>query len=224
MTITQQIQPEERAGSNAADVLAPVALAHWRRTISETYAMVRSTSPDEQDMAWQQFRVVRDQLFASHQQTPLTAEQQTAFAGLDYYDYDPAWRLRGELDLVTTDETFQVDLLEGVLRYTRVADIRFTVRGQPAQLALYWIEGYGGGLFLPFRDLTCNDSTYCGGRYLYDTIKGADLGVYGHEIVLDFNYAYNPSCAYDSRWVCPLPPRDNELPFGVEAGEKRFLR
>ena len=90
-------------------------------------------------------------------------------------------------------------------------------------LTLFWIEGYGGGLFLPFGDRTNGTDTYGGGRYLYDTIKGADLGGEGADagrIVLDFNFAYNPSCAYSPRWVCPLAPPENRLPFRVSAGER----
>ena len=92
--------------------------------------------------------------------------------------------------------------------------------GQPAELSAFWIEGYGGGLFVPFRDATSGATTYGGGRYLYDTIKGADLGAGAERIVLDFNYAYNPSCAYNDEWVCPLSPPENRLLFAVEAGEK----
>ena len=84
------------------------------------------------------------------------------------------------------------------------------------------MEGYGGGLFLPFLDETNTNETYGGGRYLYDTIKGADLGTNGSTLVLDFNFAYNPSCAYDDRWTCPLAPRENRLSFPVQAGEKSF--
>jgi uncharacterized protein (DUF1684 family) len=85
-------------------------------------------------------------------------------------------------------------------------------------LGLYWITGYGGGMFLPFRDATNGKTTY-GGRYLYDTIKGADLGTISSEIVLDFNYAYHPSCYYNPRWVCPLAPPQSRLNFPIEAGE-----
>ncbi|MDX1605233.1 MAG: DUF1684 domain-containing protein [Candidatus Competibacterales bacterium] len=75
-------------------------------------------------------------------------------------------------------------------------------------------------LFLPFLDATSGQGSYGGGRYLYDSIKGADLGAGADTLVLDFNYAYNPSCAYDPRWVCPLAPPENRLPFAVEAGER----
>ena len=86
-------------------------------------------------------------------------------------------------------------------------------------LTLFWLEGYGGGLFLPFKDQTSGRETYGGGRYLYDTVKGADLGAAPDSILLDFNFAYNPSCAYNPRWVCPLAPRENVLDFRIEAGE-----
>jgi uncharacterized protein (DUF1684 family) len=88
-------------------------------------------------------------------------------------------------------------------------------------LAVYWLEGYGGGLFLPFRDALAGRETYGGGRYLLDTVKGADLGT-GDDgrLVLDFNYAYNPSCAYDPRWSCPLAPSENRMRIAVEAGER----
>jgi uncharacterized protein (DUF1684 family) len=72
----------------------------------------------------------------------------------------------------------------------------------------------------PFRTASSGAQSYGGGRYLYDTIKGADLGIAGSEILLDFNFAYNPSCAYDDRWSCPLSPPENRLPFAVNAGER----
>jgi len=109
---------------------------------------------------------------------------------------------------------------DGVTRFTRVARVEFAVNGIGHALALYWLEGYGGGLWLPFGDSTNGTSTYGGGRYLYDTIKGADLGASTTELVLDFNFAYNPSCTYDERWSCPLPPAENRLPLEIAAGER----
>ena len=90
----------------------------------------------------------------------------------------------------------------------------------PCSLALYWLDGYGGGVFLPFADATRGDATYGGGRYLLDTVKGADLGEADGRLVLDFNFAYNPSCSYDPRWVCPLSPPENRLDVAVRAGER----
>jgi len=88
------------------------------------------------------------------------------------------------------------------------------------ELVVYWIAGYGGGVFLPFADATSGKETYGGGRYLLDGIKGADLGMKGDKIVLDFNFAYNPSCAYSPRWSCPLAPPHNRLRSPVRGGEK----
>jgi len=201
----------------------PLTLAGWRRTIAETYAAARQVAASDPERAWREWRAVRDMLFKTHPQTPLAADSLPAFQGLSYYPYDPRWRLTGRVDRPVTVETFNLDLpADGRIHYTRIAQAGFTVGGQAACLSLFWIEGYGGGLFLPFNDATNSAGTYGGGRYLFDTIKGADLGVTPTEIVLDFNFAYNPSCAYDARWVCPLAPRENRLAFAVPAGEQQF--
>jgi uncharacterized protein (DUF1684 family) len=123
---------------------------------------------------------------------------------------------------VETAPTQRVEIaaLEGSVTFERVGLARFELHGQPASLELYWLEAYGGGLFLPFADRTSGQETYGAGRYLLDTVKGADLGMDGAQLVLDFNLAYNPSCAYDPRWVCPLAPAANRLPFPVRAGER----
>jgi uncharacterized protein len=97
---------------------------------------------------------------------------------------------------------------------------RFTLAGAPGALELYWLEGYGGGLFVPFADATSATETYGAGRYVLDTVKGADLGTEDGRLVLDFNLAYNPSCSYDPRWSCPLAPRGNRLEIAVRAGER----
>ncbi len=204
----------------------PLALAHWRRTVAEIYAAVRKAPPAGQASAWEVFRVARNDLFKSHPQTPLTAGQRAQFSSLAYFPYDPAWRVVATLDREVERETLAVELpAEGLFHYTRVARVRFKVEGREAVLDLFWIEGYGGGLFLPFRDATNGVQTYGGGRYLYDAIKGADLGSSADgtgQLLLDFNYAYNPSCAYNEQWVCPLAPVENWLSFPVEAGEKAF--
>ena len=96
----------------------------------------------------------------------------------------------------------------------------FELAGEPRALELYWLQGYGGGVFLPFGDATNGLETYGSGRYLLDSVKGADLGMAGERIVLDFNFAYNPSCSYDPRWACPLTPPENRLPIEITAGER----
>lgn len=169
------------------------------------------------------FRRRRDELFASHPQSPLSYEQRDGFEGLAYFPYDPAARIACDLDAADEGE-LRVDTggADGEVRLRRVGRL-----ASPAgQLTLFWISGYGGGLFLPFRDATAGTETYGGGRYLTDTIKGT----WGRgltlaaptRIVLDFNYAYNPSCAYNSAWACPLAPPENRLELPAPAGERSF--
>jgi len=103
--------------------------------------------------------------------------------------------------------------------FTRFATARFDLDGERA-LDLYWLDGYGGGVFLSFADETSGRETYGACRYLLDTVKGADLGDEDGRLVLDFNFSYNPSCAYDPRWVCPLAPPGNRLAVAIRAGEQ----
>ena len=199
-----------------------LSLLDWRRTVAEMYAAVRH-NPDPAD-AWQTWRRQRDEIFRSHPQSPLDDAQRASFTGLPYYEYDPAWRIAGELNLKVASNSFSVTLPEGDLRYIRIARVLFRVADTVTRstLSLFWLKGYGGGLFLPFADASNSRETYGGGRYLYDTIKGADLGELPDRLtfLLDFNFAYNPSCAYSPRWLCPLAPAENRLPFAVTAGEQ----
>jgi len=192
-------------------------LMDWRRRVSELYREVRD-DPDPVH-AWEQWRAVRDELLCSHPQSPL-AEKCQEHEGARYYDYDPALRLGGELE---DAEPLELDIATSrwsSYRFTRFGRVGFELRGRQLSLDCYWLQGYGGGLFLPFGDATNGATTYGAGRYLLDTVKGADLGSEGGRLVLDFNFAYNPSCAYDQRWVCPLAPPGNRLPVRVEAGER----
>ncbi|AEB11436.1 DUF1684 domain-containing protein [Marinithermus hydrothermalis] len=196
-------------------------LLDWRRRVHALYAEVRAVR--DPHAAWVRWRAERDRLFKTHPQSPLTPEQRAAFTGLEYFPYDPAWRVEGMVEPDPAPEAFTLALREdGTFRMRRFARVRFRLGGASWTLALFWIEGYGGGLFLPFRDATNGDETYGGGRYLLDTIKGADLGGDEGRIVLDFNFAYNPSCAYHPRWHCPLAPEENRLALPVRAGERAF--
>ena len=198
----------------------PFALADWRRRVTSEYAAVRFSGADPEGAATR-FRAARDRLFAEHPESPIAADRRRDWRGVDWYAYDPAWRLTGIIDRTVERETFEIALAaDGILRCTRIGHVQFAAGIQPARLAVYWLEGYGGGIWLPFTDATSGAETYGGGRYLYDTIKGADLGAGEREMVLDFNYAYNPSCAYDERWSCPLSPPENRLAFAVPAGER----
>jgi uncharacterized protein (DUF1684 family) len=199
----------------------PLTLAHWRRTVAEIYATAREAGERDPAGAAKAFRAARDELFRMHPDSPIPADRRSDWGGTRWYGYDPAWRFVATIERAPHGMEFEIDLAQdGVLRCARVGYARFTRNDRAASLALYWFEGYGGGLWVPFLDATSGGATYGGGRYLYDTIKGADLGVGATTIVLDFNFAYNPSCAYDERWSCPLSPPENRLFFSVEAGER----
>ena len=198
----------------------PLSLAHWRRSMARLYADVRMGSADPERTS-DAFRAARDRLFREHDDSPIPSVHRSRWRGASWFPYDARWRINGIVKPLANRSTFELALAsDGVTRFTRVANVDFAVRGVGYALALYWLEGYGGGLWLPFGDLTNGTSTYGGGRYLYDTIKGADLGASTTEFVLDFNFAYNPSCTYDERWSCPLPPAENKLPIEIAAGEQ----
>jgi uncharacterized protein (DUF1684 family) len=201
---------------------SPLDLADYRRAVAEIYAQARElTRPAEARLAL--FRRRRDALFAGHPQSPLSPGGKVSFSGLDYYPYDPELRLALSVDRQVDQKIFETELSDdGLFRYQRVGKIRFAHRGIEAELFLYWILGYGGGLYLPFRDLTNGKTTYPGGRYLLDSLKHADLGMEDGRLIIDFNYAYNPSCAYHHRWHCPLALPENWLQIPIPAGEKDF--
>ena len=190
-------------------------LWHWRRAVADLYADIRR-NPDPH-AAWVQWRDTRDHLFAHHPQSPIPPEDRPAYPGIPLFAHDPALRFHVALTPLpdAPDEEFPAGE-DGPLRmrpFARTNGLRAKLGGE---LTLFWITGYGGGVFLPFADVTSDRETYGAGRYLLDTIKGADLG----EAVLDFNFAYNPSCAYSDRYVCPLAPPANRLPMAARGGER----
>ena len=198
-------------------------LLDYRRSVAALYARARERDRDAAERC-QQFRQGRDQLFRTHPQSALSDEQKAHFTGLRYYDYDPAFRFVLPVDTKVEQANFEIELAhDGLLRLQRFGKLHFTIDGQAVALSLFWMLGYGGGLFLPFRDATSGHETYGGGRYLLDTIKHTGLGQEGSRLAIDFNYAYNPSCAYNSRWECPLAPAENWLPVAIRAGEQDAL-
>ena len=195
-----------------------LSLLDWKRRIFDLYRTVRAH--DDPQAAWKLWRATRDELFVSHEQSPVPAEKRTSFAGVPYYEYDPAMRFA--VDLVPAeDERYDItSSRDGTYSFTRFARAPLRIDSADVELEVYWLEAYGGGVFIPFRDATSGKATYGAGRYLLDTVKGADLGVVHGKLVLDFNFAYNPSCSYDPRWDCPLAPPPNWLAVPVEAGER----
>jgi uncharacterized protein (DUF1684 family) len=194
-------------------------LADWRRRVAEIYAAVRAMHDPAQ--AWRLWRKRREALFRDHPQSPLSSSERAVFGSLPCFAYDPAARVLVDLDPLDREARETQHLRDdGRIRLEAVARTRGLAHAFGGELTLYWIAGYGGGLFLPFADATASRETYGGGRYLLDTIKGADLGMAGAKLVLDFNFAYNPSCAYSPRWSCPLAPPENRLRGAVRAGER----
>lgn len=197
-------------------------LLDYRRAVAEIYANLRRPGPSDEEKC-REFRRQREILFATHPQSALSAEQKAQHKGLCYYPYDPKWRFVLPVDTNVEQAIIEVELQgDGLVRMQRFGRVDFEVAGRQVSLSLFWVMGYGGGIFLPFRDLTNEQATYGGGRYLLDTIKHVDLGHEGNRLVLDFNYAYNPSCAYNPHWHCPLAPRENWLPVAIPAGEQRY--
>jgi uncharacterized protein (DUF1684 family) len=194
-----------------------VALLDWKRRVFALYAAVRALDPASGRDLW---RETRDELFRSHPQSPLPPERRAGFGGLEYWPYDPQARVLAELEDVDAPPQPVATSGSEEIQFRPFALASFELKGERLSLEVYWLTAYGGGVFLPFRDATSGHGSYGGGRYLLDTVKGADLGAEGGRLVLDFNFAYNPSCSYDPGWVCPLAPPANRLPVAVEAGER----
>jgi len=202
-----------------------LTLLDWRRRVAALYAAVRAQAdPAAGHELW---RAGRDDLLARHPQSPLPAAERAGFPGARLAPYDPG--LRFELDLDPDVEPHRLEVptaTDGLVPFERFAVVHLPADGPvPGDLDVWWLDSYGGGVFLPVKDGLAGTETYGAGRYLLDTVKGPDLGgevnvATGRgTLVLDLNFAYNPSCAYDSAWVCPLAPPGNRLAAPVRGGE-----
>lgn len=229
---------------------ASLELADWRRRVAELYAVVRQRAATDPEAAWDQWRAVREALYRDHPQSPVPAAARGAFRSR-HWPYDPGWRFEVDIRLDGAPEStgalapiapaaalalaapaplgsgfglnLQLPMSTGdALSFTRLGEVRLPLPAGKRTLGLYWMAGYAGGIFLPFRDSTNGSATYAAGRYLLDTAKSADLGgdVAAGRLILDFNFAFHPSCAFDPRWSCPLAPPDNRLDAAVEVGER----
>jgi uncharacterized protein (DUF1684 family) len=204
-------------------------LADWRRAVAEMYAAWRHESESDPEGATQRLRTAREELFRAHPQTPLRAEDRARFGGLSYFPYDPAYRFTAAVEPAAPPARPELALAMQ-LPASVTPEFSFRLIGRAhlagplagAVLPVFWMAGYAGGLFVPFRDGTSGSETYGAGRYLLDTVKGADLGGDWQrgELLLDFNTAYHPSCAYDPKWNCPLAPLDSRLTLPVPVGER----
>ena len=205
-------------------------LYDYRTRVAEMYRKRRQSTLAGEDAATvlHRFRESRNELFARHSQSALDQEQKQKFQGLRYFPYNPAMCVEANIERDVEPQVLSVAMnAEESMTMTTVGRLYFALEGVKVALSLYWLNIYGGGLFLPFRDTTSPVESYGGGRYLFDTIKGSDFlpvpgALRNERILLDFNYAYNPSCAYNDRWVCPLAPIENRLKVPVRAGEMKF--
>lgn len=157
--------------------------------------------------ALDEFRRAKDEFFARDPHSPLTEDQQRGFRGLAYYPLNPDLIIRAALEEPGDGDPGAVEMVtsDGEARtYRRVGWVRFAVDGRDVALTLFDSVA-GHGLFLPFRDATSGRETYGAGRYL--EVAPPE----GGRVVVDFNYAYNPNCAYNEGWSCPLPPVENWL-------------
>jgi uncharacterized protein (DUF1684 family) len=161
------------------------------------------------------FRRAKDEFFAGHPQSPLTREQKKSFTGLHYFPENPTLCLDVTVEIFPDPQPFEMQTSTGdVQAYTRFGRFRFEVDGQEAALTIFMSED--GGYFLPFVDGLAGTETYPAGRYLEpEPLEGDRFHV-------DFNLAYNPYCAYNERWSCPLTPFENRVKVAVRAGEKLF--
>lgn len=162
------------------------------------------------------FRKAKDEFFGSDHHSPLTHEQQESFDGLSYYDEDPD--LRHELEVERFDKRERIEMQTStgdVAEYTRWGKASFLVNGERAELTLYKAEG-SEEFFLPFADATSGEETYASGRYLDPSVLA------NGKVLVDFNHAYSPYCAYNQQWSCPLTPFENRLRVAIRAGEKDF--
>jgi uncharacterized protein (DUF1684 family) len=156
----------------------------------------------------------KDAFFKSHPQSPLTREQKQAFAGLSYFPENPALRLEVEVQEFDPKERLEMQTSTGGTQtYLKHGRFEFTVDGAPAALTIYAGEH---GYFLPFADALAGSETYGAGRYLEPEPLGQG------KFLVDFNLAYNPYCAYNPNWSCPLTPFENRLKVPIRAGEKDF--
>jgi uncharacterized protein (DUF1684 family) len=208
-------------------------LLDWRRRVAALWAQWRSKAERDPAAATAAFRRAKDELFRTHSQSPLPTKARGTFEGLAYWPYDPSWRLTARLEPVAAgvgphDEAAAARPLAlpssgaSPMAMRRIGQLVLSGRLFGKRLGAFWIEGYGGGLFVPALDKTSGNTTYGAGRYLLDTLKSADHGVdaASGELILDLNMAFHPSCVYDARWACPLAPPENRLPIAITAGER----
>ena len=223
-------------GDGSATDLA--GLADWRRQISTLYAEVRGMAANDPAIALAHWRAVRERLFREHPQSPVPPEARATFRAR-HFDHDPSLRSEVVLQPVPPPGPAAPPTGPGApngpggialvlpqsggeqLAFSRIGRIQIPLPGGPRSLSVFWMAGYAGGLFIPFQDATNGTETYGAGRYVIDSAKSADLGgdPARGTLIIDFNFAFQPSCAFDPRFACPLAPPENRLDVPIRAGE-----
>jgi uncharacterized protein (DUF1684 family) len=194
-----------------------LAVADWRRRVFALYQDVRAESdPAAAHALW---RSGRDELLMTHPASPVPLDERPTYQGAQIGAYQPELRFEAIIDADVEPVRWEVpSATDGVIPFSRIGVLHLPAVGD---LDVWWLESYGGGLFIPVKDALAGRSTYGGGRYLIDTVKGADLGgdVRAGELVIDLNFTYNPSCAYSPDWTCPLAPATNTVTAELPVGE-----
>ena len=203
-----------------------LTLADWRRRMSALYAEVRSMAASDPGVGLAHWRSVREWLFREHPQSPLPRAERADFRAR-HFDHDPALRFVVPVEPAPADDPGALAMQlpnsgADTLSFRRIGTVRLPFSDGERHLSVFWMAGYAGGLFIPFRDATNGRETYGAGRYLVDAAKSHDLGIdeTSGNLILDFNFATQPSCAFDPRWACPLAPPENRLDIRIEAGER----
>ncbi len=201
-------------------------LADWRRQVAALYAEVRQMAETDPVLALTHWRAVRERLYRDHPQSPVEAGTRAGFRAL-HFEHDPSLRFEVVIEPAPPPApgAFALELPnsgDDVLSFSRIGRVTIPFGDRPRTLSVFWMGGYAGGLFLPFRDATNGHETYGAGRYLADGAKSADLGgdAATNTLIIDFNFAFQPSCAFDPRWACPLSPPENRLDLPIRAGER----
>jgi len=186
------------------------------------YPQEKSSQQDIQQI--REFREKRDRFFMEHPRSPLDDSQRGNFKGLSYYSIDLKYRFKGKIERYKyhiMNPKYYANFLtnKGVKkRYIRYGKFRFQINANEFVVPLYKSPG-SDHLFIPFRDKTNGDETYKGGRYL-----DAEIIMPGYKTVIDFNMAYNPSCVYNEKYICIIPPEENNFDVEIKAGEKAFKK
>lgn len=195
--------------------LIPIALSAAEIKVTEPATM------KVQEQRVTEWRKERDEFFKNHQRSPLLHQQKKNFTGLKYFPYDQGFAFLGPIDryiLHINNPQYYATFLTNKgtnKRYIRYGKFQFMIDGKTYAFEIYK-SILSDMLFIPFKDLTNGKETYEGGRYIDAEILP------GYQMVLDFNLAYHPSCAYNEKFICVLPPKENMLKIEIPAGEKNF--